>query len=360
MLKGRFAPNQIGMPLPKPRLPENKGLPTRWRHTRNAYYYQVPPGQEAAWDGKKTFKLGTTLSGAYTEWAKRLGSLDQAKTVGQLLDRYALEVVPTKAAKSRTENARYITNLRNAFGDTQLERITPQDIYRYIDKRSAKISARREVALLSHAYTKAVEWGYINKHPFKGEVRLAAGKPRTRYVEDSEIIECLKLSPMRKRGSVRAVQAYIKLKLLTGLRRGDLLRLQESSLSDEGIRVDTHKTGKPVIYEWTDELRAVIAEVKAARPIDFSPYLFCNRHGQGYMNEKTGVPEGWATMWQGFMKRVLAETKVKERFTEHDLRAKCASDADTLEHARALLAHADSNTTRRVYRRKVEKVRPLR
>lgn len=40
--------------------------------------------------------------------------------------------------------------------------------------------------------------------------------------------------------------------------------------------------------------------------------------------------------------------------------AKCASDATTLEHARSLLAHADSKLTERVYRRKPEHVRPLK
>jgi integrase len=65
-------------------------------------------------------------------------------------------------------------------------------------------------------------------------------------------------------------------------------------------------------------------------------------------------------MWGRFMERVLAETKVTERFTEHDLRAKCASDAGTLEHARALLSHADDRMTKRAYRRAPERVRPLR
>jgi hypothetical protein len=56
------------------------------------------------------------------------------------------------------------------------------------------------------------------------------------------------------------------------------------------------------------------------------------------------------------MDRVLAETKVKERFTEHDLRAKVGSDAESVEKARALLQHADARTTNRVYRRKPERV----
>jgi integrase len=47
-------------------------------------------------------------------------------------------------------------------------------------------------------------------------------------------------------------------------------------------------------------------------------------------------------MWQRFMARLLKDTKIKERFTEHDLRAKCASDAETLGRAQQLLGHADS------------------
>jgi integrase len=65
-------------------------------------------------------------------------------------------------------------------------------------------------------------------------------------------------------------------------------------------------------------------------------------------------------MWQDFMARVLKETKVTERFPEHDLRAKCASDAGSLEHTRALLSHADGRLTERIYRRKPERVKPIR
>jgi len=110
----------------------------------------------------------------------------------------------------------------------------------------------------------------------------------------------------------------------------------------------------------TPELQRAIDSAKAARPVHIAPFLFCNKRGQSYINETTGNVYGWNSMWQRFMTRVLAETKVTERFTEHDLRAKCASDAKTLEHARALLAHADSRITERVYRRKPERVMPLR
>jgi integrase len=343
--------------MPQKRNKENKGLPSRWRHLRGAYYYAVPKGREDMWDGKQLFKLGDDLPSAYKEWALRLETLGTVKTISQLLDRYALEVIPTKAIRTQAENRRELAKLKGVFGHLPLNAIKPIDIYKYVDKRSAKVSARREVALFKHAYTKAVQWGFLDKHPFKGEVRLEGEAPRSRYVEDWEIIECLALTAMRKAGSVRAIQAYIRLKLLTGLRRGDLLRLRVSDIREGGIHVTTSKTGKRLIFESSGALQSAIADALKARPVDISPFLFCNLMGQCYFDE-AGDASGWNSMWQRFMDRLLKETKIKERFTEHDLRAKVGSDAESLERARQLLGHADSKITSRVYRRKPEVVRP--
>lgn len=350
--------------MPRARSTENKGLPARWRKVHNAYYYQVPPGMEVHWDGKKTFRLGSTLPEAYKTWADRMGTLDKAKTVGQLLDRYALQVIPEKKKLTQVENQRAVVRLKAVFGDMPLQAIRPQLVYMYVDRSKSKIQARKEVRTLSHVYTKAVEWGYIDKHPLKGEVRLKGEKPRDRYVEDWELLECLSLDSKRAKGSVKMIQAYLRLKLLTGLRRGDLLRLKVDAIREDGIHVTPrkteHTTGKRHTIEWSDELRAAVAEAKAARPVDISPYLFCNRRGGCYFDDEKETASGWDSMWQRFMDRVLAETKVTERFTEHDMRAKAASDAESLQHAQQLLAHADSKITERVYRRKPGRVKPLR
>lgn len=349
--------------MPRKRNKENVGLPARWKIEHGAVFYQVPVGLEDRWDGKKKFRLGATLPDAYKEWAKRLESVDQAKSIGALLDRYALEVVPTKATRTQVENQRALRSLRAVFGEAPLTWLRPQHVYQYADKRKATpVAANRAIDVLSHAFTMAVMWGYMDRHPFKGEVRLAGEKPRDRYVEDWELIECLSLPSKHTKGSVLVLQAYIRLKLLTGLRRGDLLRLTSADLQEDGIHVTPSKTqgstGKRLIIEWSPELRDAIAAAKAVRPVDIAPWLFCTRKGAGYFNEAKGTASGWDSMWQRFMERILVETNVKERFTEHDLRAKCASDAESLEHARALLAHADSQLTQRVYRRRPERVKP--
>lgn len=350
--------------MPKPRLAHNKGLPARWQHTHGAYYYRVPPGCEAQWDGKKRFRLGASLPEAYKLWAERIGPVTKLGTLGAAFDRYALEVVPTKAPTTQAGNQLFIKRLRGVFGTDPVLPFPPSRVYKYVTLRKSKVSAHREIEVLSHVYTKLVEWGEIDRHPFKGEVRLQGEAPRTRYVEDWEIVEALSLATKRtkQKGSVLAIQAYIRLKLVTGLARSDMLRLRIGEhLRDDGIHVTRHKTakttGKTTIYDYTTvpERKRFVEEAKAVRPA-LSPFLFCNRRGESYINEERGTCNGWDSMWGHFMDRVLKETKVEKRFTEHDLRAKVASDADSLEKARALLQHADSRTTHAIYRRKPERV----
>ena len=362
--------------MPRMRSGINRGLPKRWSFRRGKYYYQVPTGEEQNWDGKKLFLLGAALHIAYQEWSTRLSAqAEKAKTISELLDRYELEVLPTKAPATQKGNIRDLKKLRATFGEMPIGSIRPHHIYEYASKRSRIVvdgdgkksggprSAKLEVSLLSHVYSEAIRWGILHKHPFKGEVKLKGSKPRTRYIEDWEIEECLALSSDRRKGSVKAIQAYIKIKLLTGLDQSDLLRIQMTDLKEDGLHNHRHKTAermsRKTIYQWTDELKAAVEEAKAARPA-ISNCLFCTKYGEGFINEKTGQASGWDSMWQRFMKRLLDETKITERFTSHDLRAKAASDAKDLEHARALLSHADSKITNRVYRRKPEMVRPIR
>ncbi|MCC7305891.1 MAG: tyrosine-type recombinase/integrase [Alphaproteobacteria bacterium] len=365
--------------MPKARLPENRGLPSRWRKKPSGYYYQVPPGQEAAWDGKKTFPLGKTISAAYATYAERIGAVEDSRTVGQLLDRYELEVVPTKAKSTQYLNLLYIKKLRAVFGHIRIVNrvvlLEPVDIYKYVDKRSKKTVneegktrgglsiAKREVAMFSDMFTKAVKWGAIKEHPFKGAIELDGEKPRTRYVENWEINEFMSLAPKRKKDPTRVVQAYMTLKIISSQRQQDLLSLKITDLKDDGIHITPLKTknssGKSIIIEWTPALRAAVDYALSVRPTKNSFYVFCNRRGQSYYDYTKHEPaSGWKSIWSRYMDRVLEETKVTERFTEHDLRAKGASDIEDLEHARKLLSHTDAKITQRVYRRKPEKVKP--
>lgn len=71
--------------MPRPRNAENIGLPERWRFTRGAYYYQVPPGLELYWNFKQTYRLGSTYDEALAEFLRKGGELLPTCDVGHLL-----------------------------------------------------------------------------------------------------------------------------------------------------------------------------------------------------------------------------------------------------------------------------------
>lgn len=86
--------------------------------------------------------------------------------------------------------------------------------------------------------------------------------------------------------------------------------------------------------------------------------MFTTREGKPYIDAK-GSRNAFDSLWQRLMDKVMAETRVTDRFEERDLRAKVASDSDTLIEASERLGHADTGITQRVYRRKPVRVQPL-
>ena len=93
--------------MPKPRKKANQGLPLRWRLIKGTYYYDVPRGLEHMWDNKKLFQLGAQLHEASHIWTQRMTQVDgekDVKNIGQLLDRYQREVIPTKSPASQSSN----------------------------------------------------------------------------------------------------------------------------------------------------------------------------------------------------------------------------------------------------------------
>lgn len=357
--------------MPRKRNPENAGLPKRWKFQHGAYYYQVPRGLEEKWNGKKLFPLGKNLSDAYREWASRLETIEAAKTVNDLLDRYTLEVIPRKAISTQYLNKLYLTPLRKVFGHMGIDEIKPMHIYSYVDARKVKKTvgkrtkgglsiAKREIGMFSDAYTKAVQWGYIHTHPFKNEIKLEGEKGRSRYIENWELDCFLSLGEKRKGDPTKFIQAYANIKVLTGLRQQDMLCLKTNDLKETGIEVNVKKTGAEITIEWTPALRQAVDLALSIRPVDISPYVFCTRRGKSYYNDRAADPSsGFKTIFKRYMRRVLDETDLEAPFTEHDLRAKTASDLEDIEHARKLLAHSSQNTTKR-YIRKRQKVAPLR
>jgi integrase len=337
---------------------ENKGLPSRWRYKHGAYYFRVPEGLRSFWGDKSEFRLGKTLDEAYRTWAEKLEFQNNAKTMSELFDRYALEVIPTKSNKSQQANNLSLRKLRPVFGHMLITNVKPQHVYQYRDLRGreGKKAANMDLEVLSHCFTKAIEWGLLESHPTLKNVKKFEIEPNDRYVEDWELEESLKVaSPF--------IKAYINIKLLTALRQGDILSLKMSDLKEDGIYVTPNKTArktkKSLLIEWTPALREAVDEAIKLRRKEDSKWLFHTNVGEPYIKPNHNT-SGFKSAWKRFMKKALKETELKESFSEQSLRAKAATDIDDLHHANKLLGHSTLEITKRVYRRKAERVKPTR
>lgn len=346
------------MPSKLIRNKENKSLPSRWRFKHGAYYFRVPEGLTAFWGGKREFRLGKTLDEAYRTWAEKLVIQVNAKTMSELFDRYALEVIPHKAATSQESNIHSLSKLRPFFGRMLITSVKPIHAYQYRDLRGreGKKAANMDHEVLSHCFTKAIEWGLVESHPIIKNVKKFSTPARTNYVKDWQLEEALKVaSPF--------VKTYVHLKMLTGLRQGDMLSIKISDLKNDGIHVTPRKTanssGKSLIIEWTPELKKSINEIMMIRKKVSSTWLFHTYLGEPYIKEN-GKTCGFKSIWKRFMDKALKKTKLDKRFPENDLRAKVASDDDDIAHASKLLGHTTAEITKRVYRRKPERVKPAR
>lgn len=340
---------------PKKRNKENTGLPERWRFKHGAYYYRVPDHLRKYWDNKTDFRLGKTLIEAHRAWASRAEIYADARTIGEGIERYLLEVVPEKSIRTQDGYIRLINKfILPVFHDVMITTIRPVDLYKFRDVigRTSKHQANQCLAIMSHLYTKFIEWGLTDTHPAIGKVKKYGLKPPDRYVENWELTEFLSVAS-------GLIKVYVPLKQLIALRKGDLLSIKKSWIKDDGLHVIQHKTGKKIVIEWTDELHSAIENINkynaAYRKVG-SVSLFYNCFGQPYVKENR-YTSGFDSIWQRDMKRALNETKLETRFTEQDLRAKTSSDMP-LADAVNLLDHSSEQVNKTHYQRKGKVVKP--
>jgi len=154
------------------------------------------------------------------------------------------------------------------------------------------------------------------------------------------------------------LQDAMDLALLIGQRVKDVLGAKRSDIVDGHLQVRQAKTRKALRIEITPALASIIERALGRTRQASSLWVLAN---------DDGTP---LTYWQlrrrfdAAREAVRGDGKDQEKvalaaWQFRDLRAKAASDSDSLRQAQELLGHTSESVTRRVYRRG-EKVRPLR
>lgn len=300
---------------------------------------------------RREVTLGKTVGEASAKYAEILAALHlrhDGRTMGGLMDRYVSEVIPGKKPATQRSNTASIARLRAVFGAVQVDQFESPWAFQYRDRNAGRqTTANRDLEVLSHLFSMAIEWGYLSndRHPMRGLRIKRNVAARDRYVTDDELQRALAhASPF--------LRAYVGLKLTLGLRKADMLRLRLEDATAEGIRGTHAKTGGRTLYAWNDERRAAWDACLKVRPRHFPRLLFLTRDGRAYV-AADGTTSGFDSQWQRFMAKVVADGV--PRFTEHDLRAKVATDSPDIETARKRLGHKSASTTRGIYDRKDER-----
>ena len=147
------------------------------------------------------------------------------------------------------------------FGVLRLDRIRRRDVERWFDAYSgtAPGGANAALSLLRQILNAAVESGHIETNPTQG-IRRNPRPKLTRFLSTGEIKRLHRaLDRLVDERPSRQVQAdIIRLLLLTGCRRGEILKLKWSEVDGDVLRLTKTKTGPRRVW-LSKEARAVIA-----------------------------------------------------------------------------------------------------
>ena len=329
-----------------------------------SYYYD---GRDE--NGKrKEIPLGPDLYEAKVKWAKMeyKNPPKVVRNMGEVFDRYEARIIPGKKPRTQQDNLKELKQLRKVFDNAPIDAITPQVVAQYRDARTArtartaKVRANREIALLSHVFTIAREWGMTEKaNPCAG-VRRNKETPRDFYA-DSQIWNAVYMH------AAQELKDAMQLAYLTGQRPADVLKISIHDLTDDFLLVGQGKTQKRLRIS----LRYEGMETKLSMFIDD---LVERRMLSGIRNSLLITNSGGLRMSSQMLRNRWDEARLKaakqavaddnhelaasiRQFQFRDIRPKAASEIG-LEHASRLLGHSKEEITRKVYRRLGEIVRP--
>jgi len=343
----------------RPRKNENRDLPPgMYRRKRSSKSKKSPKKEWISYiyldKSGKPIPLGTDLNLARLKWAE-LEAKEKPRDLLQMksvFDRYERDIIPKKAPRTQKDNLAELRQLRPFFDGAPIDAITPSLVAQYRDARSAPVRANREIALLSHIYNMAREWGLSTKeNPCQG-VRKNKEKPRDFYANDS-VWKAVYAK------AVDELRVAMDLAYLTGQRPADVLVMRKDDIEDNALGVTQKKTHKKLrimleVDGAESGLGVLIKEILKRNEAHTSPYLILTDGGQRVTASmlrrrwddarEEAVKEATASGDQALAGRI-------SQFQFRDIRPKAASEITDVEHASLLLGHTKGDITERVYRR---------
>ncbi|MYM75457.1 tyrosine-type recombinase/integrase [Duganella sp. FT134W] len=156
-----------------------------------------------------------------------------------------LKFVEGYKRSANADESKLRLHLNDHFGDRRLCDITTRDIQAYhmmISKKLSQSTANRHLALLSMMFNVAIQWDILERSPTKSVKKFKEDSQKQRFLSPDEIGRLYQA--MEAEDNKVAVNA-LKLLLLTGCRREEILKLKwdDVSLESGTLFLPDSKTG---------------------------------------------------------------------------------------------------------------------
>ena len=181
--------------------------------------------------------------------------------------------------KSSRRDVTSINNLEPFFAGKYLHEITPLDMEKYKRRRRGKVSnatVNREVACLKHIFTKAIEWGIVQKNPGKKVKLLQERNTRLRYLDEKEIRRLYD-------ACAEHLKPIVIVALNTGMRKEEILSLKWKDLDyrSRTISILDTKNGESRELPMNDIVYRALLDIGKKTG---GPWVFCKKNGERYGN----------------------------------------------------------------------------
>ena len=304
--------------------------------------------------GKKDVRLGTDYATALEQWHKLHNHIPL--TIGrvqQAIDQWREEILPAyESANTRAQYKSYLKNIESAFGQMAWHEIELHTLQIYLNKRSAKVSANRELAVLAVVWGKARKWGMTKEtYPARGLSDFRnKEKPRKVEVTDAMFDAIYKYAD-------RILKDAMDIATATGMRITDVRTVRMPV--DGKLRFKANKTDKWAYFEVADSpvLSAMVERREASKA--HCVMLLASDTGR-QVSEWMLSEKRWNDAKQAAIKAFPRLKADLSGLYLRDLRKRAADLADDMESASKLLQHSSLKLTSDHYRTKPTKLKAVR
>ena len=215
-----------------------------------------------------------------------------APTMTDLFERYAVEHLSRKAPRAAADDrSMWEKIILPRLGTMKVTAVTPTDIDAlHADVGATRpVRANRVVEVVRKAFNLAIRWGWRTDNPALGVHRNHEEK-RARYLSASEI---LRLSGALAAHTERTSANAIRLLMLTGARRGEVLGARWDMFDlDAGIWVKPSAHTKQRVEHRVPLSEPAIELLREIKGGAIGPYVFPGRNGKPLSD----VKRTWATV----------------------------------------------------------------